>query len=92
MVHMCECGLATSDLTFLKGDLTRSGHHERALVALGGHRQIGNSNESRRYFVISDGNSFGSSAASVSGEEGNERPGNSWLFRVCGVQKMGNAL
>jgi hypothetical protein len=30
MVHICECGLATSDLTLLKGHLTRSGHRERA--------------------------------------------------------------
>jgi len=29
MVHICECGLATSDLAFLKGHLARSGHRER---------------------------------------------------------------
>ena len=42
--------------------------------------------------MLSTGTIFGSSAASVSGEEGNERPGNSWLFSPSGIQKMGNAL
>jgi hypothetical protein len=46
--------------------------------------------------MISNGNSFGSGAASVrdGGEDGEdgERPGNSWLFRVPGIQKLGNAL
>jgi len=43
--------------------------------------------------MCSNGNSFGSSAASVSdGSEGGERPGNSWLFWVPGIQKLGNAL
>lgn len=29
MVHICECGFATSDLALLKGHLARSGHRER---------------------------------------------------------------
>ena len=29
VVHICECGLATTDLGFLKGHLARSGHRER---------------------------------------------------------------
>jgi hypothetical protein len=40
--------------------------------------------------MISKGNSFGSSAASI--RQGGERPGNSWLFWVPGIQKLGNAL
>jgi hypothetical protein len=29
MVHICECGLATSDLALLKDHLARYGHRER---------------------------------------------------------------
>lgn len=29
MVHICECGLATDDLAFLRDHLTRYGHRER---------------------------------------------------------------
>jgi hypothetical protein len=43
--------------------------------------------------MISNGNSFGSGPVPVrDGGEGGERPGNSWLFRVSGIQKLGNAL
>jgi len=42
--------------------------------------------------MISNGNSFGSSAAFISDGEGNERPRNSWLFTPGGIQKLGNAL
>lgn len=29
MVHICECGLATDDLAFLRRHLAESGHRER---------------------------------------------------------------
>jgi hypothetical protein len=29
MVHRCECGLTTDDLTFLKHHLIQSGHREQ---------------------------------------------------------------
>jgi hypothetical protein len=29
MVHICECGMATSDLAFLRSHLAQSGHRER---------------------------------------------------------------
>lgn len=42
--------------------------------------------------MISNGNSFGSGAVPVrDGGEGGEGPGNSWLFRVPGTHKLGNA-
>jgi hypothetical protein len=46
---------------------------------------------------FANGNSLGSSAASISisirdGGEGGSVPGSSWLFRVSGIQRMGNAL